>query len=129
MAYEFVASSLVAKATSFFAKFAPMHVTRIAEALAEGRSCPENDTYCSLDPRRLGATAAGGHYSEQQQIRYSEVIVFVIGGGCYSEYFNLMEIVKQNVQNSGGLKRIYYGSTEFLSGPTFLSQLERSGAN
>lgn len=122
-----IASSLVAKATSFFAKFSPMHVTRVAEALAEGRSCPENDSYCTLDPRKLGPPSSSGGASEQQP-RYSDVIVFVIGGGCYSEYFNLMEIVKQNLQTAGGLKHIYYGSTELLSGPEFMSQLERSGS-
>ena len=102
-----------------------MHVTRIAEALAEGRTCPENDTYCTLDPRRLGAPQSN---NSEQQPRYSEVIVFVIGGGCYSEYFNLMESVKQNLQTSGGIKSIYYGSTELMSGASFMSQLERSGS-
>lgn len=119
----FIASSLVAKATSFFAKFSPMHVTRVAEALAEGRSCQENDTFCTLDPRRLGQSGS----NPEQQPRYSEVIVFVVGGGCYSEYFNLMEMVKLKLQTPGGLKNIYYGSSELMSGTGFMSQLERLG--
>jgi hypothetical protein len=102
-----------------------MYVTRVAEALSEGRACQENDTYCTLDPRKLGTSAPG---SNEQAPRYSEVIVFVIGGGCYSEYFNLMEMVKQKLQTPGGLKNIYYGSTELMSGPGFMEQLEHLGA-
>ena len=103
-----------------------MHVTRVAEALAEGRSCSENDTYCTLDPRSSGQTAQTPVNPEQQP-RFSEVIVFVIGGGCYSEYFNLMEMVKQKVQTPGGLRSIYYGSSELMSGAAFMSQLENLG--
>ena len=45
-----------------------------------------------------------------------DVIAFVIGGGCYSEYQNL-----QMVTNEG--RTITYGSTEILSPCEFLNQL------
>ena len=45
------ASSLVAKATAFFTKFSPLYVSRVVDLLSEGRSCPENDTFVTIDPR------------------------------------------------------------------------------
>ena len=118
------ASSLVAKATSFFVKFSPMQVTRISESLAEGRACQENDSYITLDPRK----SAVASQAPDSMLRFSEVIVFVIGGGCYSEYFNLMELMKQKLATPGGLRNIYYGCTEIISGNNFLSQLEKLGS-
>ena len=118
------ASSLMAKATSFFAKFSPMQVTRITEALAEGRACQENDTYVLLDPRK----SAVGAQAPESPMRFADVIVFVVGGGCYAEYFNLMELVKQKQANPGGLRNVYYGCTELLSGGSFMAQLEQLGS-
>ena len=74
---------------AFFTKFASLYVTKVVENLADGRSCSEDDTFCTLDPRqRQGETPdLKGH-------KYSEVIVFVMGGGCYSEFFNLQDLLK-----------------------------------
>jgi hypothetical protein len=44
----------MAKAASFFTKFAPMYVSRVVDALSEGKACPEDDTFCTLDPRAPG---------------------------------------------------------------------------
>lgn len=95
------ASSLMAKAASFFTKFTPLYITRVVDNLAEGRACPEDDSFCTLDPRArvgagAGAGAAEGSAGESQ--KYSEVIVFVVGGGCYTEYSNLQELLKQKVR-------------------------------
>jgi hypothetical protein len=120
------ASSLMAKATSFLAKFSPMAVTRVVDALSEGRACSEMDTYAYLDPRKPAnapLSAAPGDAA-----RYSDVIVFVIGGGCYSEYFNLMELQKQKQTQPGGLRNVYYGCTELVNGAQFLGQLEKLGS-
>ena len=45
------ASSFMAKAASFFTKFTPYYVTRVVDNLAEGRACPEDETYTFFDPR------------------------------------------------------------------------------
>jgi hypothetical protein len=44
-------STLMAKATSFFTKFSPYYVTRLVDNLAEGRACPEDESFCYFDPR------------------------------------------------------------------------------
>jgi hypothetical protein len=118
------ASSLMAKATSFLAKFSPMAVTRVVDALSEGRACSEMDTYAYLDPRR----PANAPLSADVAARFSDVIVFVIGGGCYSEYFNLMELQKQKQTQPGGLRNVYYGCTELVNGAQFMGQLENLGS-
>jgi len=51
--------------------------------------------------------------------------VFVLGGGCYSEYFNLQELLKAKGPSGGQLRNITYGCTELVSGDQFLSQLDR----
>ena len=118
------AQSAMAKAASFFTKFAPVYVTRVVDALAEGKSCPEDDSFCSLDPK----LKPGELVPENRNTKYSDVIVFVVGGGCYSEYFNLQESLKQKVSTSS-IRSITYGCTEILSGDSFLSQLERISKN
>lgn len=71
------AQSAISKAASFFVKFAPVYVTRVVELLAEGKACAEDDMFCTLDPR----LRAGDSVLELKGQKYSEVIVFVIGGG------------------------------------------------
>jgi len=99
------ASSLMAKAASFFTKFTPFCFTRVVvsgagwelarmffctdifsfllsqENLAEGRSCPEDDSFLYLDPR---SGLSHNSSSSSKGEKYSDVIVFVLGGGCYS---------------------------------------------
>lgn len=84
-----MAASTMAKAASFFTKFASLYVTKVVENLAEGRSCTEDDTFCVLDPRTRQGEAA-----DLKGQKYSEVIVFILGGGCYSEFFNLQDLIK-----------------------------------
>ena len=58
--------------------------------------------------------------------KYTEVIVFVVGGGCYSEFYNLQDLLKAKA-GGGALRSIVYGCSEVVSGDSFLSQLERLG--
>jgi hypothetical protein len=130
------ATSLIAKAASFFTKFTPFYFTRVVDNLAEGRSCQEDDTYCYFDPRG-GAGGRGGGVgsgsgssgdSSNGSPKYSEVIVFVVGGGCYSEFCNLQELVKDKAASGGALKHVIYGCTDLLSGDGFLEQLQKLGS-
>lgn len=115
------ATSLMAKATSFFTKFNPMFITRIVDNLSEGRSCPEDESFLCLDPRQVDSSP-----TMTSGAKYIEVIVFVIGGGCYSEYFNLQELLKLKANSSVGvLKNVIYGCSELTSGDKFLLQLEK----
>lgn len=93
--------------------------------LAEGRSCPEDDSFLYLDPRS-GLSSSSSSSSKGE--KYSDVIVFVLGGGCYSEFFNLQELLKDKGpggSSGGALRNIIYGCSELLSGDEFVDQLER----
>jgi hypothetical protein len=124
------ASSFMAKAASFFTKFTPYYATRIVDNLAEGRSCPEDESFCYLDPRlRDGKQAAYMPSTSGQNIhgKHSDVIVFFIGGGCYSEFYNLQELLKDRATSGQSLRNIMYGCTELLTGGEFMAQLEELG--
>jgi len=112
------AQSAMAKAASFFTKFAPVYVTKVVDSLAEGRSCPEDDSFLTLDPKVRTNEAI-----ENKGQKYSDVIVFVIGGGCYSEFYNLQELIKQkNTSGGGNLRSIIYGCSELTCGDNFIVQ-------
>ncbi len=70
------------------------------------------------------------------------------GGGCYSEYFNLQDLLAHKASSvsggaaaashpaggtaltggAGGLKSVIYGGSEMLSATNFLKQLAQLGA-
>ena len=53
----------------------------------------------------------------------------MMGGGCYSEYFNLQDLLKHKGAATGGtLRNIIYGCTELSSGDDFLAQLQKLGS-
>ena len=56
--------------------------------------------------------------AQKYKKEFSEAIVFVVGGGCYSEYHNLMHYSQKFSKN------ILYGSTEMCSPKDFLKQLQ-----
>jgi hypothetical protein len=122
-----MATSTMAKAASLFSKFVPLHVTRVVDALAEGKPCAESDSYLCLDPKAKAHEASrDGHLRGQQ---YGEAIVFMIGGGCYTEYFNLQELVHQTKasQSQKSLRNVIYGGSEILTCQNFLTQLNTLG--
>lgn len=51
-----------------------------------------------------------------------DVLVFVIGGGNYVEYQNLVDYAKQK-----GIQRMTYGCTELLTPKQFIEQLQQLG--
>lgn len=118
------ATSLMAKAASFFTKFTPYYVTRTVHNLAEGRSCPEDDTFLYLDPRSRDNTLAPG-IGPGSGHKFGDVIVFVLGGGNYSEFYNLQELLKDKATSGSNVRSITYGCTDMLSGDAFLDQLKR----
>eukprot|EP01034_Spumella_vulgaris_P023349 gene23349-29562_t len=118
-------SNAISKATQFFAKFTPYYITRVVDNLAEGRACPEADSFTYFDPKARDNThmppTAAGH-------KYSDVIIFVVGGGSYAEFYNIQEMLKGKAASGGNLRNVMYGCTEMLSGDMFIDQLERLGA-
>lgn len=114
------ASSLVAKATSFFTKFHPLYVSRVVDLLSEGRQCPENDTFCTVDP-----CSKPSDLVDVRGQAFSEVVVFVVGGGCYAEYFNLQELGRYSSEARNSLRNVVYGSTELFDAAGFIDQLSQ----
>ncbi|KAG6522778.1 SEC1 family transport protein SLY1-like [Zingiber officinale] len=93
-------------------------LTRIVEALMEGKPNPEVDSYLIFDPR-APKTGPGA----QLKGPFKEAIVFMIGGGNYVEYRSLMELA----QRSQPVKHVIYGTTEILNGIEFVEQLTELG--
>ncbi|KAH0451977.1 hypothetical protein IEQ34_019276 [Dendrobium chrysotoxum] len=93
-------------------------LTRIVEALMEGKPNPEVDSYLLYDPR-----APKSGTGAQLKGPFKEGIVFMIGGGNYIEYRSLMELAHR----SQPTKHIMYGTTEILNGVDFVRQLQVLG--
>ncbi|ORY33068.1 Sec1-like protein [Naematelia encephala] len=107
-------------------------VTRLVEALMEPstastQALQDTDDYLLFDPRATrgrNPTQAGRGRSQ-----YQESVVFVVGGGGYVEYGNLMEWAQRSSrEGGGGGKHITYGSTEILNPKAFVHTLAALGA-
>lgn len=113
------ASGLLAKATekvsSMLGKIVKHHSTRVVENLCEMKPNTEDDEYLYLDPKIKGDVDVK-LLRNMTRAPYREVITFVIGGGCYSEYQNLQMIANER-------RNVTYGSTELVSPCEFLGQL------
>lgn len=55
-----------------------------------------------------------------------QAVVFVIGGGNYIEYQNLMDYCGSKARK-GSPRRIIYGCTDLMNADQFLDQLSRLG--
>lgn len=66
----------------------------------------------------------------QQRVAYSDAVVFVVGGGGYVEYTELLELAAQpgsaGAAGPGG-RKITYGSTEIMSPSEFVNALASLG--
>lgn len=96
-------------------------VTRIVDALMELKSSPEIDDYRYFDPKLVRATDNAS--IPRSRSPFQEAVVFVIGGGNYIEYQNLLDYAK----TKGGPKRITYGCSELMNAASFVEQLTQLG--
>lgn len=107
-------------------------VTRILEALTEpttaaSQALQDTDDYLSFDPRSTRGRAPAAQSGKGRQ-QYQEAIVFVVGGGGYVEYGNLLEwAARSQREGGGGGKKITYGSTEILNPAAFVKVLGELG--
>ncbi|XP_034171598.1 sec1 family domain containing Slh [Osmia lignaria lignaria] len=97
-------------------------VTKIVDELMESRQSSQTDDYCYLDPKQLKHT----EQMPKNRPTFQDVIVFIVGGGNYIEYQNLVDYVKQK-SGAGFNKRITYGSTTFINAKQLLKQLSVLG--
>jgi hypothetical protein len=68
-------------------------VTRIVDELMEARVSQETEDYRHFDPKQLRQTSGAGS-SGRSSTPFQEAIVFVVGGGNYIEYQNLVDYTK-----------------------------------
>lgn len=98
-------------------------------AAAQTQAVHDTEDWLHFDPRSgrsRGAAAA------KSKASYSDAIVFVVGGGGYVEYSDLIDFAARSssaaTAETGyaagpGKKRITYGSTEIFSASQFLKTL------
>lgn len=97
-------------------------VTRIVDHLMEFKNSSETEEYHYLDPKQLKLTEIPRGRSP-----FQDAIVFIIGGGNYIEYQNLVDYAKQKTASGGSVKRITYGATTLNNAKQFLIQLSHLG--
>ncbi|KAF8343909.1 Sec1-like protein [Cantharellus anzutake] len=97
-------------------------LTRIVDAIMEPTSASSaslqaTDDYLFLDPKIPRSSLV-----KTKRMPFGEGTVFVVGGGSYVEYTNLMDWGKKG---QGAQKLVTYGSTDILSPLEFLDILSR----
>lgn len=97
-------------------------VTKITEQLMECRAGGEVDDYLYLDPKLL----KGGDIVPKNRAPFQDAIVFMIGGGNYIEYQNLVDFIKTK-QTANSNRRIIYGASTLTNAKQFLKQLSLLG--
>ncbi|KAK2553789.1 Sec1 family domain-containing protein 1 [Acropora cervicornis] len=96
-------------------------VTRVVDALMDNKSNAEVEDYRYFDPKML--RVADSVSIPRNKTPFSEAIVFIVGGGNYIEYQNLMDYSKRN----SGAKKLLYGASEVMNAKQFLKQLSHLG--
>ncbi|XP_023170724.2 protein sly1 homolog isoform X2 [Drosophila hydei] len=97
-------------------------VTKITEQVMECRSNAETDDYLYLDPKLL----KGGDVLPKNRAPFQDAVVFMVGGGNYIEYQNLVDFIKQK-QTSNVHRRIIYGASTLTNARQFLKELSALG--
>jgi sec1 family domain-containing protein 1 len=120
------ATGLLAKATdrvsSMLGKAHKNHATVVVENLCDMKPGSEDETYLYLDPKVRGDVDVNKlHVMNRAPVR--EAIAFVVGGGCYSEYQNLQQMVANE------RRKVCYGSTEIVDPETFVAQMGQLGSS
>lgn len=96
-------------------------VTKIVDHLMDFKNSQEMDEYLYLDPKQLKLTEVPKNRSP-----FQDGIVFIVGGGNYIEYQNLVDYAKAKT-TAGNIKRIVYGASTLNNAKQFLQQLSLLG--
>lgn len=104
---------------NFVVKQHKLPLTKILDNLMDLKSSPDTDEYRYFDPKLIRADSSN---MPRTKTPFTDAIVFVVGGGNYIEYQNLLDNAKAKQANSSQ-KRIIYGCTEFLNASSLILQL------
>lgn len=115
------ATGLLAKASNLLARRNSLYVTRVVDRLCSFKPGAEDETFLYLDPKVKGVDPS----TVKGRAPFREVLVFVIGGGCYAEHQNLQEYARG--QPATAPRQVLYGCTELLNAEGFLAQLAELG--
>lgn len=98
--------------------------TRVVDALMEMKSVQDVEDYRYFDPKMLRADASS---IPRNKSAFQEAYVFVVGGGNYIEYQNLVDYVKSKSNSGAAPRKIVYGCSDLSHASQFLKQLQRLG--
>ena len=123
-------SNLLSKGSSFVmegvknlvVKRHNLPTTRIVDALMELKSLQEVEDFRYFDPKLLRAESGSVPRSKSP---FQEAFVFIVGGGNYIEYQNLMDYARSKAPVSQ--KKIVYGCSDLVNATLFLRQLAQLG--
>jgi hypothetical protein len=103
---------------------------------ASQQAVHDTEDYLYFDPKSGRSRGAASGASAKSKASFSDALVFLVGGGSYVEYSDLLEYAARASTAQGvnagyaagpGKKRITYGSTEILKPKEFLAVLSASG--
>ncbi|KAI1284913.1 Sec1 family domain-containing protein 1 [Halotydeus destructor] len=97
-------------------------MTRIADSLMDNKALQECDDFLYLDPKVKKADSG----MPSNLPPFQDAVVFVVGGGNYIEYQNLIDFCKMKSAKTLP-KRIIYGCTNVMNADQFLRQLSKLG--
>jgi hypothetical protein len=136
--------NLVSGVKNFLPAQKDLTVTRLVASIldpssASSQALQETERWLTLDVQgRRGGRAGGGQgatsitSSSAAMAGKRDAIVFVVGGGSYVEYTNLLEynsrmtgtqVQQQNSLVGSGARRLIYGSTDILTPTSFVKAL------
>ena len=72
-------------------------VTRIVDHLMELKPSPDTDDYRYFDPKLLKPSEGGSSAPLKNRAQFQDAIVFMVGGGTYAEYQNLVDYAKVSI--------------------------------
>ena len=98
--------------------------TRVVDALMDMKSMQDVDDFRYFDPKLLRSDSSA---VPRNKSPFQEAYVFLVGGGNYIEYQNLVDYAK-NKSNAGAPRKVVYGCSDLTSATQFLRQLERLGS-
>ncbi|VDI04789.1 sec1 family domain-containing protein 1 [Mytilus galloprovincialis] len=98
--------------------------TRIVDGLMESKTLQEIEDYRYFDPKLLRSDSSS---VPRNKSPFQEAYVFMIGGGNYIEYQNLIDYAKSKSSSSAGQKKIVYGCSQLVNAARFLEQLGHLG--